>query len=185
MRHLAGLLVGGLWIAVLVVWVALAPATKRTVERRRVPVRLLVLLLVAVVVTARAGAQGHAVLWHAGPVFSLVALAVVAAGMAFAVWARLTLGRNWSGAVVRKEDHELVERGPYALVRHPIYTGLLAMLLGTLLLTGLVADLVVFVGVVVGLAFKAREEERLMLATFPSEYPAYRRRVKAIIPFVL
>ncbi|HTO72805.1 MAG TPA: isoprenylcysteine carboxylmethyltransferase family protein, partial [Gemmatimonadales bacterium] len=63
-------------------------------------------------------------------------LGMTAAGLGFAVWARITLGTMWSGRVTLKEDHALIRRGPYALVRHPIYTGLLLALLGTALARG-------------------------------------------------
>jgi protein-S-isoprenylcysteine O-methyltransferase Ste14 len=107
------------------------------------------------------------------------------AGLAFALWARATLGRNWSGVVTLKEGHELVERGPYRFVRHPIYTGMLVMLFATALVQSHVGG---FVGVLLMLAsfwIKLEREETLMLQQFPERYAAYRQRVKCIIPFVL
>ena len=103
-------------------------------------------------------------------------------GLAFAVWARLTLGRNWSSAVTLKLDHELVRRGPYGLVRHPIYTGLLAMVLGTAIVDGHLAGVLAVALFFAGVWVKARQEETLMLNEFPNEYPAYRQRVKRSIP---
>ena len=107
------------------------------------------------------------------------------AGLAFCLWARVTIGRNWSGIVTLKENHELVVRGPYALVRHPIYTGLLAMFLATALVSGYVAG--IFATVIVFFSFwiKLGDEEKLMLKQFPDQYPHYQQRVKRIIPFVL
>jgi protein-S-isoprenylcysteine O-methyltransferase Ste14 len=106
-------------------------------------------------------------------------------GLAFAIWARVTLGRNWSGVVTLKEEHELVERGPYRFVRHPIYTGILTMFFATALaqghLSGFVGTLLLFASFWI----KLRDEEKLMLQQFPERYADYRRRTKRIIPFVL
>jgi protein-S-isoprenylcysteine O-methyltransferase Ste14 len=106
-------------------------------------------------------------------------------GLAFALWARVTLGRNWSGVVTLKEGHELVERGPYRFVRHPIYTAILTMFFATALAQG---HLAAFAGTLLMFAsfwIKLRDEEKLMLQQFPERYAAYRRRAKRIIPFVV
>jgi len=107
------------------------------------------------------------------------------AGLAICLWARLTIGRNWSGIVTLKEDHELVVGGPYAFVRHPIYTGLLTMFAATALMSGYVAGIVATVIVFFSFWIKLSDEEKVMLKNFPDQYPAYQRRVKRIIPFVL
>lgn len=112
-------------------------------------------------------------------------IAVCAAGVAFAIWARRTLGTNWSGNPTIKEGHELVQGGPYRYVRHPIYTGILLAVLGTGIGNGRVKDLVVLAFIIVTLSVKLRLEEALMLRQFPQAYPEYRKRTKAIIPFVL
>ena len=75
--------------------------------------------------------SSHSRLWHTTIAVGIVTACVVLAGAAFTVWARVTLGRNWSAEVTFKHDHELIESGPYALARHPIYTGLIVMALGT------------------------------------------------------
>ena len=107
------------------------------------------------------------------------------AGLAFCIWARFTLGRNWSGVVTLKGGHELITRGPYAIVRHPIYTGLLAMIVATVIVRGHVAGVIVLPLVFWGLWIKLRYEEKLMLEKFPDAYAAYQRRVKRLIPFIL
>ena len=111
------------------------------------------------------------------------ALALAAAGLAFTVWARVHLGRNWSGSVTLKEGHELILSGPYAWVRHPIYTGLLMALLGSAVACG---ELRAAIGLgVVAAAFvrKLRIEERFMRESFPQQYPRYCAQVPALIPF--
>jgi protein-S-isoprenylcysteine O-methyltransferase Ste14 len=108
-------------------------------------------------------------------------LLVVSTG--FAVWARVRLGRMWSSSPnVLRTDHELRTDGPYAITRHPIYTGLIGMLLGTVLVNGL-GDSLAFL--VLGAAFLAARipiEERLMSRAFPDEYARYRERVPRLVP---
>jgi len=106
-------------------------------------------------------------------------------GLVFAIWARLILGRNWSGVVTLKEGHELIERGPYRVVRHPIYTGILAMLAGTAIALGYFGSFIGFLLVFVSFWVKLKREEDLMLKHFPTKYAAYQRRVKRIIPFLI
>jgi len=94
----------------------------------------------------------------------------------------------WAGVVLCvtvKEGHELIERGPYRLVRHPIYTGLIAMFLGTVIVLGHVAGIAGLVLVFVSFWIKLRDEERIMLKQFPDQYAAYQLRAKRIIPFIL
>lgn len=117
------------------------------------------------------------------PFLLLAALATVA-GHALAVWARFTLGRNWSGNVTLKDGHELVERGPYRFVRHPIYTGLLLALLGTAAGRDSLLAFVGFGLVAVGFTIKFREEEKLLTGHFGAQYTEYAARVKGLIPFV-
>jgi len=110
---------------------------------------------------------------------------LVAAGLAFAVWARVLLGRNWSGTVTLKQDHELIRGGPYRWVRHPIYTGLLFAYLGTAIAVGQWRGLVGLVIVFVALWRKLRMEERWLGEVFGVAYDEYRAQVRALIPFLL
>jgi protein-S-isoprenylcysteine O-methyltransferase Ste14 len=112
-------------------------------------------------------------------------LVIVAAGLGFAVWARLHLGRNWSATVTIKEDHELIRSGPYGVVRHPIYTGLLLALLGTATAIGEWRGLIAFVLFAVGFVIKLKAEERFMRETFGEQYARYCAKVPALIPFVI
>jgi protein-S-isoprenylcysteine O-methyltransferase Ste14 len=111
-------------------------------------------------------------------------LIMLAVGIAFAVWARNYLGRNWSGTVTVKQDHELIRTGPYRLVRHPIYSGLLLAILGTAIAFGEWRGLLAF-GLLTGsLLLKLQIEERFMSESFPNEYARYRAEVPALIPFI-
>ena len=111
--------------------------------------------------------------------------ALALAGIAFAIWARLALGRNWSGLVMGvREGHELVQSGPYAIVRHPIYAGMLLAMLGTALTIG---TLTAYLGVAAGLAgilVRVAIEERMMAAEFGTAHAAYRERTKKLVPLV-
>src|SRR5207248_616670 len=103
----------------------------------------------------------------------VAAVSLCVAGLAFCLWARAALGRNWSGTITLKEEHELIVRGPYRIVRHPIYTGLLAMITATVVVTGYMAGIIGGVLVFVSLWIKLTSEEKLMLKQFPNQYPAY------------
>jgi len=115
----------------------------------------------------------------------LAGFVITVAGCLFAAVARLVLGGNWSGRATVKEGHELIVNGPYALARHPIYTGFLLALVGSLMAVPRWCGIAGFIVIVAALALKMTQEERLMGQTFPQAYPAYRKRVKAVIPGIL
>jgi protein-S-isoprenylcysteine O-methyltransferase Ste14 len=111
--------------------------------------------------------------------------ALTAAGQGFSIWARVHLGKYWSGTVALKEGHKIVSSGPYAVVRHPIYTGLLSAALGSALAAGTKEAMLGILILFPSYALKWRREEKLMLGEFGAEYEAYRKRTKAIIPYLL
>ncbi|MGD0364228.1 MAG: isoprenylcysteine carboxylmethyltransferase family protein [Bryobacteraceae bacterium] len=179
-----------IWIAVGAVWLIGAVSAKKTVRREGLGSRMMQLAFLAT--------AGALVFWRKLPVGPLAGrfvpetpaiawrgLAVTAAGCAFAVWARILLGGNWSGSVTVKKDHLLIRQGPYAIVRHPIYSGLLLGLLGTGLIVGEWRALAGLALAFAGWWMKSRVEESFMVDRFGAEYTGYRREVKAIIPFVL
>jgi len=177
------------WGIFFIVWVLAAIFTKRTVYRESSTQRLRYMIPIIIgwfllfrgwrlpsPLNLQLIPQTDAVL-----VFAAI---LCVCGVAFCLWARAVLGRNWSGKVTLKENHELIVRGPYQLVRHPIYTGLLAMLIGTWLELGHLAGLIGVLFVAVSLWIKLSNEEEVMCKQFPDQYPAYRERVRRIIPFV-
>ena len=109
-------------------------------------------------------------------------LVVLIGSTAFALWARFSLGTSWSVAPEVGGDRRLRTAGPYAVTRHPIYTGLLGMILGTALLAGLGQAILAVVAGLIVFSVKIQAEERLLLANFPDAYPAYRQRVPQLIP---
>jgi len=183
-------IIRGCWLVFIAIWVLAAISTKRTVyrETRAQRLRYWVLLVIAYLLLFYGPRLPYPLNLDLIPYVAPTAWAaavVCVIGLAFAVWARVTLGRNWSGVVTLKEGHELVERGPYRFVRHPIYTGILTMFFATALaqghLSGFVGTLLMFGSFWI----KLRDEEKLMLLQFPERYADYRRRAKRIIPFVL
>ena len=124
--------------------------------------------------------------WHSlavgAPWARVLGLAVLICSTGFALWARVALGTMWSASPTVKVQHQLRTGGPYGVTRHPIYTGLLGMLLGTALLVGF-GHWLVLLPVGLGLIeIRIHMEEGLMLATFPEAYPIYRRRVPQLVP---
>jgi len=177
------------WIAFLVVWIVGAFSGKRTVRREPLSSRLFHLSLVVLVFLLMTNPKLNAGLPSMRFVpnavfFSFLGLALTIAGVAFAIWARVIIGRNWSAAVTVKQGHELMRGGPYSVVRHPIYTGVLVALLGTVVTLGDLRWLLAFVVVSLALWLKSRREESFMVDQFGAEYIAYKSKVKALIPFV-
>ena len=181
---------GYCWIAFIVIWLLAAFWTKRSVyrESRTERLRYVVPGLLGGWMLAKGGRfpdpLSHRVIPHLDAL-AWIGMALCVAGLAFCLWARFTLGRNWSGVVTLKGGHELITRGPYAWVRHPIYTGLLTMFVATVLVLGHLAGIIALPLVLGSIWIKLRYEEKLMLQKFPAEYAAYQQRVKRIIPFVL
>ncbi|HWD92433.1 MAG TPA: isoprenylcysteine carboxylmethyltransferase family protein [Verrucomicrobiae bacterium] len=106
-------------------------------------------------------------------------------GLLFTLWARRTLAGNWSSDVTFKQDHELIRTGPYRFARHPIYTGLLVMWVGTVIYVAELRGVISLLLVTIGFWIKLHQEERLLLRHFPDSYPTYKREVKALVPFVV
>ena len=113
----------------------------------------------------------------------LAGLVLVALGLGFSAWARALLGRNWSGTVTVKTGHELIVAGPYRLVRHPIYTGLLLAFLGTAVAQDQWRALLALLLVWLSFWRKWRLEEHFMQDTFGDRYRAYRAKVPAVVPW--
>lgn len=176
------------WVALVAVWLVSSVFVKRTAERSSWALRALSVLPVAASVFLLnwewPPAWMRLRLLPRGGAWPAVGAAVTVLGLAVALWARFTLAGNWSGMVTLKEGHELVMRGPYRWVRHPIYTGILVMYLGSAVAVGRLCGLLGFLLMLAGFWIKLRQEEALMSRVFPQAYPAYRRRVKALVPFV-
>jgi protein-S-isoprenylcysteine O-methyltransferase Ste14 len=127
--------------------------------------------------------EGPLRLWHVGWIGGWLCAALVGVGVAVAWWARLHLGRMWSARITRKADHKVVDSGPYAVVRHPIYSGLLLSLLATAAAKGTVLGIAGFAILLIGIWLKARLEERWLTEELGADaYAKYRRRVPMLLP---
>ena len=118
-----------------------------------------------------------------GNLLPVLGALVIAAGLGLAVWARAPLGRNWSGIITVKEGHTLVRTGPYQVVRHPIYTGLLVAVIGTAAAIGEWRGVLAVICVLIGFLRKIRVEEERMAENFP-EYAEYRRQTAVLVPLL-
>jgi len=177
------------WIGWLVSWMAAALWSGRTEKRAAtwdVGVYRAIMVIGTVLLLPWTMRQlGEPRLWHVGYGGAYALLGVTLAGILFAWWARIHIGRLWSGAVTRKEGHRIVDTGPYALVRHPIYTGLIAAVVATALAQASVSGLAGAALIAFGFYLKARLEERFLMAELgPDDYEAYRRRVPMLVPFL-
>jgi len=182
--------IGWPWAALALVWLIGLVSTKRTVRSQSSGTRLFQLFVFALgfgLMTRRWLPYGWLNLRFVPDRYdiALAGLALTIIGCAFAIWARIMLGGNWSGRATVKQDHVLITTGPYAVARHPIYTGLMLALAGTALAGGEWRYVLGFIVVLFGMLAKMSQEERLMMQTFPEAYPRYRQRVKALIPGVL
>lgn len=136
----------------------------------------------ALLLVPRAGAPG---LWPTPPALGVLLLGLEAASFAFAWWARLALGRLWSGMITLREGHRVVQSGPYGLVRHPIYTGLIGAAWAFALLVASPTALLGALVLTAHMAFKAKREEAFLRQELGrSEYDAYARRTPMLVPFL-
>ena len=177
------------WIIYVGYWIVSARGTKAAAERQSWPAMLAyrspllaggtLLWLTTVPHPLSLALTPHTDLARA------VAVVVCALGLSIAIWSRRTLGGNWSSEVTFKQGHELITAGPYRFARHPIYTGILLLCLGTAIASGQLGSWLGFLLLCAGFWIKLKQEESLLLRHFPEEYPVYRRRVKARVPFLV
>lgn len=171
------------WLVFWAGWLLAAFGAKRSVGRGwgRLRPRGIAAVAVALLVRGVGGLRGLAV--HSVPL-GVIGAVLFAAGIALAIWARVILGRNWGMPTTQRVEPELIAVGPYGVIRHPIYAGILLAVLGTALVTSLIG---VGIALILGAYFlwAATVEERNLTATFPSAYPAYKERTKMLVPFLL
>lgn len=120
--------------------------------------------------------------FHQSGAVALAGLCLTIAGLAFAAWARDVLGRYWSGRMIVQQHHQLITDGPYAYIRHPLYTGLLVAMTGTVLIAGDVGSLLGFFFAIGFFALKAHREERILETEFGAVYANYRAHTGGLLP---
>lgn len=182
-----GLAIGSLWLCWLVYWMIAARDAKPTQRIESAGSRfahVLPLAFAAWMLGARSlpgGFLGGKIVEPAAAL-PIVGIALVAAGLAFSAWGRHYLGRNWSGIVTVKENHELVRGGPYRLVRHPIYTGLLLAFVGMAVVRDEWRGVAGVAIAWLALWRKLQVEERFMIEQFGDAYRRFRAEVPALVP---
>ena len=176
-----------LWLVFLVVWMLSAMRTKPVQTREGVSSRLsytVLTVLGAYMMFSRQAPQPwlNTIILPDALWIQALGIVITALGIAFAIWARVHLGGNWSGSVTVKVGHQLVRTGPYRFVRHPIYSGMILASLGTALAQTHISGLVAVVLFYVGFKVKSKIEEQTMISTFGAEYSDYSRTTGAILP---
>lgn len=180
-------LIRGAWLVFVLYWIFASLSVNRI--RKKEPAGSRLMRWAAVVITlvllntnfGSAGFIGRRFIpWN--PSLPRVGAALAVAGIAFAIWARVHIGRYWSGSVALKVGHELVRTGPYAHIRHPIYTGVLVALAGTALAIGRYGALLAFLVLLGDLTWKSRTEEALLAQEFGRAFEEHRRRTGFFLP---
>jgi protein-S-isoprenylcysteine O-methyltransferase Ste14 len=187
---LAYILIPLSWLVFILYWAISARGTKKTVRRDKLQQEIAMrLIFVLALILASSIPSVRTALFKTHGLASMntwveaISIILCMGGIAFAIWARIYLGKNWGMPMSVKESPELVTRGPYRYVRHPIYTGMIVAIFGSILTGGLIW-LVMWLYMLVYFSYAAKEEEKLLEKQFPDQYPAYRARTRMLIPFV-
>ena len=178
-----------IWIGWLLSWVAASFWSGRTAKRATTwetwAYRVAIFAGALLIAPWTATALGEKRLWEVGRAGTYALVGVMLAGLLLTWLARIHLGRLWSSAITRKEEHRIVDTGPYAFVRHPIYAGIITALIATAIIEATFVALVGAVLITLGLWLKARAEERFLMEELgPDAYSSYCRRVPMLIPFL-
>jgi protein-S-isoprenylcysteine O-methyltransferase Ste14 len=179
------LFIGLAWCAFYIYWLFSAFSAKKNMRVSRTGAFFRVIILLAIIffiITSEQFRQFAGTTPHSAAL-AVIGAALCVAGLAFAVWARVHLGKNWGMPMSLKEQPELITSGPYRLVRHPIYSGILLAMLGSALVGGAIWLLI---AVIFGCYFiyAAKKEQHIMLKEFPDQYSAYMKRSKMLIPWI-
>lgn len=177
------------WILFFLYWPIKAAKTKTTQRLEPVASRILraLIFVIAIILLSTTRIPLHWLylqLWPTGFWPFWLGAAITIAGLLFAIWAREHLGRNWSSAVTIKLDHELITTGPYAAIRHPIYTGILAGLLGTAIALSQVRGFIALALFFLAFLLKFRMEEEWMRSQFGDAYDRYVHQTAALLPYL-
>jgi len=178
------------WIVFVLYWQIKAADTKATQRLEPAASRILRVLIFLIAISLLSIPRIplpwlYVQFWPQGYLPFWLGAALAVAGLLFAVWAREHLGRNWSRSVTIKQGHELITTGPYAVVRHPIYTGILTGFLGMAIAISQVRGFIVFALIFLVFWFKFRMEEQWMRSQFGETYATYAQQTAALVPYLL
>lgn len=174
------------WFVFAAYWLIKAFDVKRTVERQarvhRLLQGLLVLIMLLLIVGSFNALWPNRLLIPHDPLFLVLGDVVALGGLIITLWARTVLASNWSATATFKERHELIQHGPYKRIRHPIYTGMMLMIIGTAVVVGTLNALIAILFFLAFIWLKIRAEEQLLLKYFPDAYAEYKKKTGALIP---
>lgn len=173
------------WLAWAVTWWAAAFWSRPAARTAGDQTIYRVILLIGVILLFLVPQDQSLPLWHIPLAVQWLCVTLAAAGFAFCWWARLHLGVYWSANVGRKAEHKVIDTGPYGLVRHPIYTGIILAGFATAALKGSAAAFAGASVMTLSWYVKARLEERFLRQEMGAAYDAYASRTRMLIPFIL
>ncbi|MDQ2719526.1 MAG: isoprenylcysteine carboxylmethyltransferase family protein [Bacteroidota bacterium] len=178
-----------LWLSIGIYWLASAFNGKKTIKHQADLQRILYMCL-WIIAFLLLFSNNISISFLYKPLFSqqlffkITGLIFCMAGLLFSVWARVCIGRNWSGRISVKKNHELVTTGAYAVTRNPIYTGFLAAFAGCAMTEGLAKGYLSLFFIIAGIMIKIRKEESYMNQVFKESFHKYKQRVKRLVPFI-
>jgi protein-S-isoprenylcysteine O-methyltransferase Ste14 len=181
--HATNIVILACWAAFWIYWFAASIGVKAGTSRstRFAAIRVGAILVVSVLLGSRA-VRAHVTATN-NPWLEGIGLVAFFLGLMLAIWARIYLGRNWGTPMSQKEDPQLITSGPYASIRHPIYSGITLAMIGTAIAVSLYW-LVAVLLIAAYFVYSAFMEERYMAAAFPDSYPKYKRSTKMLVPFI-
>lgn len=178
-----------LWTLVAVVYLLLSLLNKKQTIVKEKSTSRLIYLLCLVVGMALIFYEDFPYGYLSGPIYKInnswswTGIIITAIGISFSLWARLIIGSNWSGVVLIKKDHKLIQSGPYSIVRHPTYSGFICALIGTVMVLDQLRGIVGLIILVVSFLWKIEKEENMLSSQF-SNYSDYQQNTKKLIPFI-
>jgi protein-S-isoprenylcysteine O-methyltransferase Ste14 len=178
-----------IWVLTGIYWVVAAQNIKQAIKKEEIGFRIFYMIF-WVVPFALTFFRILSIDWLNARVLpgklliEIIAFIGVLVSLAFMIWSRVVLGKNWSGRIAVKNDHQLITSGPYTMVRHPMYTGFIFAFLFSAILLGEVRGVISFVILLIGILMKLQKEERVIRNVFGIKYDEYAKRVKKLIPFI-
>ncbi len=187
----SNIIIGACWMVFLLYWFISSFFVKESMTKKKWPLRIAAAVIIAFIIIISKNIGTGSVRYFFTQTFipssltmGIIGPVLTVLGLCGAIWARTVLGRNWSGYVTYKKDHELVTSGPYKLVRHPIYSSLTLMFIGTFLVFPTFWALFLFLFDIGMFIWRTKKEEAIMLRLFGKKYEDYMKRTKRLVPFI-